>query len=119
MLHFPTSLNDQIARHHGIVTKLDMIRSGTSVDAIRRAVTDGSLQRVHAGVYRLSTATYSFEARCIAACLADDEAVITGPAAARLWDFHHVWVPDEPIVAVAHSPTPSMVSTAARSNGDG
>jgi very-short-patch-repair endonuclease len=106
MLRFPTSLNAQIARHHGIVTKLDMVTSGTSIDAIRRAVTDGSLQRVHAGVYRLSTATYSFEARCVAACLADQEAVITGPAAARLWDFHHVWVPDQPIVAVAHDRSP-------------
>jgi very-short-patch-repair endonuclease len=106
MLHFSASLAADIARHHGIVTKVDMLMNGTSLAAIRRAVTDGSLHRVHTGVYRLSTATFSFEARCVAACLADDEAVITGPAAARLWEFHHVRVPEQPIVAVSHDRSP-------------
>ena len=38
-------------------------------------------------VYRLATSPDTFEARCAAACLADPSAIITGVAAARLWEL--------------------------------
>ena len=64
------------------------------------------LQRLHNGVYLIASAPLTFEARCAAACLADSEAVVTGPAAARLWEFRHVFRPSVPEVLVRHDRTP-------------
>lgn len=48
----------------------------------------------------------TFEARCVAACAADADVVITGAAAARLWEFRHIGRPEVPIVLVTHDRTP-------------
>ncbi len=42
----------------------------------RQLVTRG----VHMGVYHFTTSRLTFEAACIAACLADDQAIVTGGA---------------------------------------
>jgi very-short-patch-repair endonuclease len=106
MIQLPAELSASVAAHHGIVTRVELVAAGISNDRLRRAVTSGALRRLHMGVYHVTSAPLTFEARCAAACLADDEAVVTGPAAGRLWKFHHVWLPDEPIVAVAHNRSP-------------
>ena len=54
----------------------------------------------------MATSPDTFEARCVAACLADPTAIVTGVAAARLWEFRHVWRPEVPQVMVAHDRTP-------------
>lgn len=41
------------------------------------------------------------------ACAADRSIVVTGPAAARLWQFRHVPWPDIPIVLVEHARRPA------------
>lgn len=95
-----------MARRHGVVTRVELLGDGHSHREIERAVALGALVRVHNGVYRVATSPDTFEARCAAACAADPEVVVTGPAASRLWAFHHVWQPDQPIALVAHHRTP-------------
>lgn len=99
-------LADAIARRHGIVTSVELIHDGFSRHAIRRLTTAGPLHRIHNGVFRVATAPDTFESRCVAACRADAEAVVTGTSAGRLWGFRHVTSPDEPIVLVRHDRTP-------------
>lgn len=94
------------SRRHGIVTTDDLIADGFTANSIRRLVTAGVIGRCHQGVYRLATAPDTFESRCAAACLGDTTAVISGVAAARLWQFRHVRNVDEPIVLVEHDRSP-------------
>lgn len=96
----------RIASHHGIVTVDELLEDGLTTSAVRRWVSDGVIFRCHDGVYRVATSPDTFEARCAAACVAEPRAVITGPAAARLWQFRHVFAPTSPIVLVEHDRNP-------------
>lgn len=106
MTRFSSSLMSSIAHQFGVVTMTQLHADGLTTTAIRRHVQAGTLIRMHAGVYRITSSPVTFEARCLAACLADDEAVIGGFSAARLWAFHHVPMLDEPEVLVSHDRTP-------------
>jgi very-short-patch-repair endonuclease len=103
-------LSSQLARstaaRYGIVTRARLIEDGFTVNTIRQLVTDDVITLCHRGVYRLVTAPDSFESRCVAACAADISAVITGAAAARLWEFRHVFRPEQPIALVEHDRSP-------------
>jgi hypothetical protein len=101
-----TDLARRVAGRHGIVTTAELVADGFSHRAISYHVEHGALVRVHQGVYRLATSADTFEARCAAACAADPDVVVTGAAAARLWEFRHVGRPDVPIVLVAHDRNP-------------
>ena len=94
------------ARRHGALTRLELIEDGLSNNVIRRFVADGTLCRLHDGVYRSPLAPLTFELRCAAACLADPYVTVTGRAAARLWCFRHVPNVDHPILTAAHDRTP-------------
>ena len=98
MAHFSPALAAAIAGTHGIVTLDQMVADGTSVNQVRRLVTAGVLTRCHDRVYRVATSPDTFESRCAAACTAAPGVVVSGPAAARLWQFRHVWRPEQPIV---------------------
>lgn len=106
MAEMSALLEHRIAARHGIVTVSELLADGLTTNHIARRVARGSLIRVHHGVLRLASAPDTFESRCAAACAADTELVITGPAAARLWEFRHVFVVDEPIALLAHDRTP-------------
>ena len=95
-----------VALRHGIVTADQLVADGWRRDDLRRVVTAQGLIRVHDGVYRFSTSPDTFESRCTAACAADTAAVISGVAAARLWEFRHVFRQEEPIVLIEHDRTP-------------
>lgn len=95
-----------VAGRHGVVTAHELIADGFSLRALEHHVAVGALVRIHHGVYRVATAPDSFHARCLAACLADPGSIITGVAAARLWDFRHTWRPDLPYVLIGHDRTP-------------
>jgi hypothetical protein len=99
-------LMSTIATRHGVVSTPELLADGLGASAIRGLVRAQALVRAHSGVYRLTTAPDTFEARCVAACLADDEAVVTGLAAARLWAFRHTPRPDRPEVLVGHDRRP-------------
>lgn len=96
----------QISTTHGIVTTEQLIADGCTVGSIKRHIEFGFFIRIHHGVLRVATSPDTFESRCVGACAADSQVVITGAAAARLWGFRHVFRPDSPIVLVAHDRTP-------------
>lgn len=106
MLHLSEALSATVARRYGVVTLDELIVDGNSRDVIRRSSAERALIRCHRGVYRAATSADTFESRCVAACLADPEAVITGAAAGRFWQFRHVFRPNEPIVLVSHDRSP-------------
>lgn len=101
-----SALAARVAERHGLVTTDELIADGGSRNVVRRLVGESLLVRVHDGVYRMATSPDTFEARCVAACLADQELVITGLAAARLWKFRAAPRVDQPIALVAHDRTP-------------
>jgi very-short-patch-repair endonuclease len=104
--HLSRSLMSRMSTRWGVVTLTELHLDGLTTSAVRRHVCAGMLVRMHAGVYRIATSPASFEARCLAACLADDDAVVGGFSAARWWQFRHVPVIDEPEVLVEHDRTP-------------
>ena len=99
-------LAKQVATAHGIVTVDQLLADGCTAHSIKRHVESGFLTRIHHGVLRMTTSPDTFESRCAAACAADPEVVVSGPAAARLWRFRHVFVAEDPIVLVSHDRTP-------------
>jgi very-short-patch-repair endonuclease len=106
MALFSSDLAGQIAQRHGIVTVDQLVSDGTTLNTLKRLVREGLLVRLHHGVLRVATSPDTFESRCAAACAADEELVISGVAAARLWSFRHVWMTETPIGLVAHDRTP-------------
>jgi very-short-patch-repair endonuclease len=94
-----------VSERHGIVTHDQLLADGVTHHSVRRQIERGLLVVVHKHVYRLATSPNTFEARCAAACAADRFVLIGGVAAARLWDFRHVWRPEVPHVMLAHDRT--------------
>ena len=95
-----------VAARHGIVTHSELSADGVTHHGVRRLVEHGLLVAVHKHVYRFATSPDTFESRCAAACAADPFAIVSGVAAARLWEFRHVWRPDIPHLLVGHDRTP-------------
>ena len=95
-----------VAVRHGIVTHAELSADGVTHHAVRRLVERGMLVAVHKRVYRFATSPDTFESRCAAACAADPFAIVSGVAAARLWEFRHTWRPDVPHLLVGHDRTP-------------
>lgn len=106
MFHLSPAVASRVAMRHGVITRAELLGDGITHNAIRRAVTSKMLIRVHDGVFRLATNPCTFESRCVAACLADQFAVVTGVSAARLWNFRSVFLQDAPIVMVEHDRNP-------------
>ena len=107
-------LSATVARRWGIVTATELLEIGLSSSIIRGLVRTGTLIGVHSGVYRMATSPDTFESRCVAACLADPEVVVTGLAAARLWQFRHTARPEIPEVLASHSRRPLAVGVRIR-----
>jgi len=102
MPHFSPDLAALIARRHGAVTHFELIADGFNPASLRRLITAGVLLTHHRATYRVHTAPDTFEFRCAAASLAEHSAIVTGPAAARLWEFRHVGRTDVPVVLLEH-----------------
>lgn len=106
MRHISSQLAEQVADTHGIVTRSALIADGFDRSHIARLVTSGRLVVVHQGVYRVATSPESLKSRCVAACSADPTAVVSGPAAGRLWEFPHIPRVDVPDLLVPHHSNP-------------
>jgi len=106
MPQLSNSLLTTIASRHGIVRTDALLADGLTTDSIRRLVTAGFLIRAHQSTYRVASAPNTFEARCTAACAADCDIVISGVAAAQLWEFRHVFRTTTPVVLTPHDRTP-------------
>ena len=102
----PPEVSARAARRWGVFTLEEVVDFGWKPEHVHRQVRAGALTSIHNGVYRAASTPDSFESRCVAACLADPEAVVTGASAARLWDFRHVFRPAVPDVLVSHDRTP-------------
>lgn len=77
------------SKQHGVASRGELLEAGITATQIRRRVRDGSLIRVHRGVYRVGHAAPSLEATYMAAVKAcGDRALLAGRAAARL---HHLF----------------------------
>lgn len=77
-------LTDHLRRRHGVVADPELRDLGVTIDQRERLVADGLLVRMFDGVYRMASTPESLEGWCLAACLADSRAVITGRACGRL-----------------------------------
>jgi very-short-patch-repair endonuclease len=89
------------SRSHGIVTRRQLLGAGISGDVIDRRLKRGALIPVHRGVYRAGHAAPSTSAvymAAVRACGAD--AVLSGMAAAWLWEINR------------RSPPPAEVTSA-------
>jgi Transcriptional regulator, AbiEi antitoxin len=74
------------SRSHGVVTRRRLLAVGFTTDEIRARLENGTLIRVHPGVYRVGHVAPSLEATYLAAVLAcGDGALLSGRAAAYLW----------------------------------
>jgi len=82
---FTAALADHLSAHHGIISDDQLRDVGITVAQRERLVEQGLLVALHRGVYRARSAPSTLEGRCLAICLADPRAVITGAAAGRLW----------------------------------
>jgi very-short-patch-repair endonuclease len=82
---FTPALADHLSAHHGIIADDQLRAVGITVAQRERLVEQGVLIALHRGVYRARSTPLTLEGRCLAICLADARAVITGAAAGRLW----------------------------------
>jgi hypothetical protein len=80
----PTSILSFARTHHGVVTGELLSTSGVGRHARARLIHQGFLDPVHAGVYRISSHSVTFEQQCLAACFAVDHLAVCGPSAGRL-----------------------------------
>jgi very-short-patch-repair endonuclease len=103
---FSPQLTEYFAAHHGVVGVCQLREFGVSLHEQDNLVSARVITQVHRGVYRLMAVPSSFEANCLAACAADDELVIAGASAARLWRFKHTHVADVVVASVSHDRTP-------------
>lgn len=85
--------------HHGLVTLRTLTASGLSVSTRRRLLTAGQLVPVHQGVYRLASHPPTFEQRCLAACLALPDVVVSGPSAGRLYGLRKCSTDDVHVIS--------------------
>ena len=86
-MHLSPALSARVGRRHGVATIEELLVDGVSRHVVRAEVRRGALVPVHRGVVRRTSSPATFLSACAAACLADDEAVIGGLSAARLWGW--------------------------------
>jgi hypothetical protein len=107
----------RIARkQHGVVTRVQLLDAGVSSDEIKWRLREGSLIRVHRGVYRVGHKAPSIEARYIAAILAcGDGAVLSGHAAGYLWGLIKGTAPPPEVTAPTNRRVKGIRTRRARS----
>ena len=73
-----------LRRQLGHATVRQLADAGVGRNARRRLVDGGAMVAVHRSVLRISSAPLTFEARCVALCLAHPTGLVTGPSGGRL-----------------------------------
>jgi len=104
MSTFPPALTERIRVQHGVVSAEQLAAHGISSRQCNTLVHTGVLNRLHQGVYASTAVRLTLEGRCLAACLALADLVISGPAAARLRNLRKVDAPDIHAMML-HGPT--------------
>ena len=102
-------------RQHGVVSRKQLLAAGVSSDEIRWRMREGSLIRVHRGVYRVGHVAPSVEARYLAAVLACGEgAVLSGEAAGWLWGLIKGTAPPPEVTATTNRKVKGLRTKRAR-----
>ena len=83
---FSEALAAHLHDHLGLVHDGQLDALGVTPSQRRAMVTDGVLIPMFDQVYRARSNPLTLEAHCLAICMSDPHAVITGRAAGRLWD---------------------------------
>ena len=86
-LEIEQRLAQQAAPQFGLVTWAQVHSMGVEFNALQTRMRTGTLHRVHAGVYRLSSVEPTTHQRILAACLAIDGSVICDFSAAAIHGF--------------------------------
>lgn len=73
-----------LRRQHGHATVRQLADAGVGRNARSRLVDGGAMVAVYRSVLRISSAPDTFEARCVALCLAHWTGFVTGPSGGRL-----------------------------------
>ncbi len=84
MTNFSPALNLTIRRQYGVVSAEQLDTHGVSRQRRRSLVANGCFDTLHRGVYIVTSAQHTLEARCVAACLANPVLVICGTTAGRI-----------------------------------
>jgi very-short-patch-repair endonuclease len=82
---------------HGLLTKDQLAAISRRQRSL--AIGSGQLTIVHRDVYRLASHPETFEQRCLAACFAAPDAVLSGPTAGRIHNVRRVRTDDVHILA--------------------
>lgn len=91
-----------VAPRYGVVADDELRRFDITVKQRKALVADGVLVAEFDRVYRLASTPPSLEARCLAACLARPDSVISGRAAGRLWGVRRMGSIDQIAVRLPH-----------------
>src|SRR5215203_2634981 len=98
------ALAELASKAHGVVTRADLLTTGLTLAEFRTRARDGSLIRVHRGVYRVGHQAPSLEARYMAAVkAAGTGALLCRRAAAHLFG-----------ILKGSTPQPEVITTAQR-----
>lgn len=92
----PAAVVDHLRAHHGVAAVETFVHLGVSPTQVRRMTEAGLLERVHRQVYIIRSSPLTFMARCVAACAAHPDLVITGLSAGRIWELRKLGLPLEP-----------------------
>jgi hypothetical protein len=84
MSMFTPALNLVIRRQHSVVSDEQLEAHGITRQRRRTLFANGVFDTIHRGVYILSSAEHTVEARSVAACLANPRLVICGTTAGRI-----------------------------------
>jgi hypothetical protein len=102
MAAFTAHLAEHLHDRHGIVSDTQLREVGVSIAQREALVRSGVLVRLFPGIYRIRSTPLTLEGRCLAICLADARAVITGCAAGRLWGLRRMSADSTIDVRVPH-----------------
>jgi very-short-patch-repair endonuclease len=103
------------SRQHGLVTRHQLLSAGLTRRMIGRRVGQGSLLRIHRGVYRVGHRAPSIEARYMAAVLACGErALLACRAAAFLYGLVRGGPPPPEVIAATDRRIPGVLTRRCR-----
>lgn len=100
MAGLPAAMFTIARAQHGLLTRDQIEGVGVSPSRRRRLTRTGLVREVQPGVYRVESSRPTFEQACLAVCLVDEGAIISGPTAGLLWKLRKM--PRGPIHAMVH-----------------
>lgn len=90
MPHLPQAAHRLFARQHGVASVSQLTAVGLSRRQLDRLEAFHAIDLVLRGAYRCPSVAVTEMTRCAAVCLANEEVVVAGPTAGRLWQFRRL-----------------------------